>query len=89
MNKVFEVIGNLANAFAKTGDVCKASYVANVLNENNHKTTRGGFFSVLGRGIYKVISAAYDYFMKKGDKETASNIASTFVNEKGKHSWKK
>lgn len=89
MSNIFEIIGNVANALAKTGDTCKASGLANFLNQNNHKTTRGGFFSVCGRGIYRLIRAAYDYFMRKGDKSTASNIAASFVNKKGKHSWNK
>ena len=44
MSNIFEIIGNVANALAKTGDTCKASGLANFLNQNNHKTTRGGFF---------------------------------------------
>lgn len=89
MSNVFDILGNVANALAKTGDTKKASGLADLFNENNHKTKRGKSYSKNGRGIFKVISSAYDYFIGKGDKTTASNIAASFVNKKGRHSWDK
>ena len=89
MSNKFDVIGNLANARAQTGDTLKAMGVADVLNQNNHKTKKGKSYSPKSRGIFKLISAAYNYFVGKGDKSTATNIASSFVNNKNKHAWKK
>ena len=86
---VYEILGNIANAFAKTGDTIKASAVAKNLKENNHKTTSGKEYTQNARSIFNAISAAYDYFFKKGDKNTADNIASAYVNDKNEHVWKK
>lgn len=86
--ETYDLIGNIANAFGKTGDVLKAFDLANVLNLNGHKTTSGKTYSPNGRGIFKTIAAAYKAFEKKGDKETATNIASAFTNKNGKQSWK-
>ncbi|WP_405341197.1 hypothetical protein [Fibrobacter sp.] len=89
MSNKFDIIGNLANALAKTGDTFKALGIAELLNQNNHKTAKGKPYSTKSRGIFKVISAAYHYFVGKGDKTTATNIASAYVNKKNKHAWKK
>jgi hypothetical protein len=88
-NDVYEIIGNLANALAKTGDTIKASGVADFLNHNNHKTTNNTSYSPDERGIYTVIRYAYDYFMKKGDNTTATNVASSITDKNGKFPWKK
>lgn len=88
-NDIYEIIGNLVNALAKTGDTIKASGVADFLNHNNHKTTNNTSYSPDGRGIYTVVSRAFDYFMKKGDNTTAINIASSITDKNGKFPWKK
>lgn len=86
---IYEIIGNLVNALAKTGDTMKASGVAEILNHNDHKTTINTFYSPDERGIYTVISRAYDYFKKKGDDMTATNVASTITDKNGNFPWKK
>ncbi len=89
-SNIFEIIGNLAEALYKTGDTLSGPKLVDFLNENKHKTKRGTPYSQNGPGIYKVISSAYDYFfLRKGDKTTASKIASAFVNKENKHLWKK
>lgn len=85
------LIGNIANALAKTGDTMKAYDIANLLNQNNRKTTRGTKFSPNpnSRGMFKVLSSAYYFFKNKGDTNTAFNVANFIVDKTNKHPWKK
>lgn len=86
---LYELIGNIVNALAKTGDTLKASDLVGFLNQNNHKTTKGKPYSPNGRGIFKVLSDAYRYHEKKGDKATADNLAGSILNKKNKQAWDK
>lgn len=89
MNNKYDVIANLVNALAKTGDTTSASSLADLLNHNKHKTKKGKEYSRNGRGIYSVIRGAYRHFLQIGDMITACNIASAFVGKNNKHLWKK
>jgi hypothetical protein len=90
MSKSYDLLGDLANALRKNDwKTMHASGVADVLNSNGLKNTRGKEYKEKGRGIFKFISSAYAYIMKKGDKDTATNIACSFPNDKNEFPWKK
>ena len=90
MSKNFDFLGDLANALKKNDwSIMHISRVAELLNLNGIKNKRGGKYKESGRGIFKLVSSACAYFAKKGDKETATNVASAFTNDKNQHVWKK
>ena len=90
MIKKYDLIGDLANVLQKSDwSIMHVSRVAELLNLNGHRDNKGKKYQEKGRGIFSVISAAYDYFAKKGDKKTAANIASSFTNDKNEFPWKK
>jgi len=90
MSKNFDFLGDLANALKKNDwSIMHISRVAELLNLNGIKNKRGQKYKESGRGIFKLVSSAYTYFSKKGDKETATNVASAFTNDKNQHVWKK
>ena len=90
MSKKYDFIGDLANALVKNDwSIMHVSRVAELLNLNGHRDNHKKKYQTNGRGIFTVISHAYNYFVKKGDKETAMSIASSFTNDKNELPWKK
>lgn len=89
MNKdKLKFIGDLAKAFSQNGwKSTGARDLARHLNENNVRTNAGKPYQPNSRGIFKLISSAWDHFSRTGDKQTADSIASAFNAKNGKPAW--
>ena len=62
--------------------------LAKLFNMNEIFTQRGEMYSEEGgQGIYRVISNAWAYYHKKGDYQTAYEIARSFVNKYGEYAY--
>ncbi|UKI46611.1 MAG: hypothetical protein L6V92_03090 [Phocaeicola vulgatus] len=68
----YEVLGEIANN--AEGETIKGSDIASIVG-------------LSGRALFSAIAAAYRYFYKKGDGDTAENIARTFVDEDGNYAY--
>ncbi len=77
LHKLYEAIGSLANELAKTGKKMTFSEVNKELG-NPRKSSRA---------IAGDIRRAYNYFLNKGDYETANHIATSFTNKNGDWAW--
>ena len=62
--------------------------LAEHLNRNGFRTERGGSFKEKGRGIYRLLSTTYDWFVERGLHEEAGRVAIAFVTPDGNHPYK-
>lgn len=82
-----ELIADIASGLMKTHSVMCGQQLAAVLNTNRIMTNAGTAYSG-GRGVYKAISSAWDYYHnQQGDEQTAYNIAMSFVDTKGNYAY--
>jgi len=82
-----ELIADLASALIKSHSVMCGQQLVDILNINGITKDNGEAY-VHGRGIYKPIKAAWDYYHNQlGDEQTAYNIAMAFVNANGEYAY--
>lgn len=84
----FGLVASIARSLTKQDVVMYGGDLGRVFNQNNIYTQYGSQFSEEGgRGIYKVISSAWDYYYRKGDYQTAYEIARSFVKKDGSYAY--
>jgi hypothetical protein len=82
-----ELIADIATGLIKTHSVMCGQQLVEILNYNGITKDDGGSY-VHGRGIYKPIKAAWDYYHNQlGDEQTAYNIAMAYVNANGDYAY--
>jgi hypothetical protein len=82
-----QVIADIATALIKTHSVMWGQSLVDVLNRNGITQDNGEKYTY-GRGIYRTISSAWNYYHNiVGDEQTAYNIAMSFVNKDGNYSY--
>lgn len=82
-----QFIADLASALIKTHSIMWGQSLVDIFNRNGITQDNGDIYST-GRGIYRSISAAWNYYHNIiGDEQTAYNIAMSFVNKKGDYAY--
>ena len=82
-----ELIADLASGLIKSHSVMCGQQLVDILNINGITKDNGDAY-VHGRGIYKPIKAAWDYYHNQlGDEQTAYNIAMAYVNVNGEYAY--
>lgn len=82
-----ELIANIAEGLIKTHSVMCGQQLVEIFNGNGITKDNGDYYSP-GRGIYKTISSAWNYYHDTlGDVQTAYNIAMSFVNSDGDYAY--
>lgn len=83
-----ELIADIASGLIKNHSIMCGQQLVDLLNMNGIKKNNGDKY-VHGRGIYKVISSAWNYYYYHiGYEQTAYNIAMSFVNSYGGYAYK-
>lgn len=84
----FRFVANLAHTLIQESAVMCGQDLASILNRNGIFTQYGTPYSEEnGRGIYKLISKAWEYYHSKGDYQTAYDIARSYVNKNGEYAY--
>ena len=84
----YEYIAKVADFLVQNDMVMTGQQLAMLLNTNGIKKTDGSKFTEQGGvGIHHVISCAYHYYHKRGDRLTALKIARAFVNKYGHYAY--
>ena len=81
-----KIIANIAGALINTHSVMWGQSLVDILNMNGITQDNGDSYNG-GRGIYKTISSAYNYYKDNGDEQTAYNIAMSFVDKNGDYAY--
>lgn len=82
-----QVIADIADALVKTHSVMWGQSLVDVLNRNGITQNNGERYTH-GRGIYRTISSAWNYYHNiVGDEQIAYNIAMSFVDKDGDYSY--
>ena len=82
-----ELIANISGGLIKTHSVMCGQQLVEILNYNRITKDNGEAYSH-GRGIYKAIQSAWNYYHNVlGDEQTAYNIAMSFVNTRGNYAY--
>lgn len=87
MNKK-EYITKLAIFLNGTGTTMNVKDLAGLLNWNGFRTDGDKRFTG-GRGSYKLISATYDWLVKKGNKADADKVALAYKKPDGSYAYEK
>lgn len=84
----YRFIAELANLLIEKDLRMSGQELQFIFNRNNIKTTYGcSYGEDGGRGIHKVIASAWRYYEKKGDVQTALNIARAFTGKYGNYTY--
>lgn len=82
-----KLIADIASGLIKTHSVMCGQQLVDVLIINGITKDNGEAYTH-GRGIYKTIQSAWNYYQNQlGDEQTAYNIAMAFVNSRGEYAY--
>ena len=82
-----ELIADIAAGLIKSHSVMCGQQLVDILNINGIQEDNGRKY-VHGRGIYKTIKTAWDYYHNQiGDEQTAYNIAMAYVKSNGSYAY--
>lgn len=84
----FRIVASIAHSLVQSSSVMCGQDLASIFNMNGIVAQNGTPYAEdSGRGIYKLISSAWAYYNKKGDFQTAYNIARSYVNKNGEYAY--
>lgn len=88
MSDVKETLAKLAGFLVDNDKHMSGEELADYLNRNDYKTTRGEEYKG-GRGTFKLLSSLYDTFKKEGRDEDAHNVARAFTKDNDDYAYEK
>ena len=83
--EIFNYIANLSGVLAAEDKKMFGSKLASNINKNFPSKPE---YNEKGRGIFKVISAAFKHFEKQGKQNILNNIANSFTKKNKELAWK-